>query len=198
MPGRYHACPRAQTSADNSVAPAGSVLSLSSVARVKFASIALMVVLASTGLSATRADLARARSLYNQRQFDGAIEAATLAQKTPATMDAATVVLARAHLERYRELLVNQGSNSLRLQNENFDIGQPTAAGKYPGADAAYDHLLEKLADHKFEKMSPELRANLLAYYGDRKAPEPTRNKKVTAQWKEVSSRVELLRAGKP
>ena len=44
----------------------------------------------------------RARS-YNQRQFDGAIEAATAAQKMPATADAATVVLARAHLERYRE-----------------------------------------------------------------------------------------------
>jgi hypothetical protein len=53
--------------------------------------------------SATRADLAKARALYNQRQFDAAIEAATAAQRTPATLDAATVVLARAHLERYRE-----------------------------------------------------------------------------------------------
>ena len=49
------------------------------------------------------ADLARARSLYNSRQFDAAIEAASAAQKVSATMDAATVVLARAHLERYRE-----------------------------------------------------------------------------------------------
>jgi hypothetical protein len=63
----------------------------------------LFVLLASTSASATRADLARARSLYNQRQFDAAIEAAGAAQKTPATLDAATVVLARAHLERYRE-----------------------------------------------------------------------------------------------
>jgi hypothetical protein len=53
--------------------------------------------------TAQRADLAKARTLYNQRQFDGAIEAAAIAQKTPATADAATVVLARAHLERYRE-----------------------------------------------------------------------------------------------
>jgi hypothetical protein len=79
------------------------VLSLSSVAGVKFSSIALLVLLMTPALSATRADLARARSLYNPRQFEGAIEAAILAQKTPATMDAATVVLARAHLERYRE-----------------------------------------------------------------------------------------------
>lgn len=53
--------------------------------------------------SAQRAELAKARALYNQRQFDAAIEAATLAQKQPVTSDAAAVVLARAHLERYRE-----------------------------------------------------------------------------------------------
>ncbi len=78
-----------------------------SMALVKFvfsASVALLLVMAMpSSASATRADLARARTLYNQRQFDGAIEAALAAQKTPATIDAATVVLALAHLERYRE-----------------------------------------------------------------------------------------------
>lgn len=52
---------------------------------------------------ASRADLARALSLYNDRQFDQAIEAAMAALKSPETQDAAAVVLARAHLERYRE-----------------------------------------------------------------------------------------------
>ncbi|MGE3277554.1 MAG: hypothetical protein AB7O67_20760 [Vicinamibacterales bacterium] len=52
---------------------------------------------------ATPADLARARLAYNQGQFDEAIEAATAARGTPATADAAAVVLARAHLERYRQ-----------------------------------------------------------------------------------------------
>ena len=63
---------------------------------------ALAILLSSPAL-AQRADLARARSLYNSRQFDAAIEAASAAQKLPATSDAAAVVLARAHLERYRE-----------------------------------------------------------------------------------------------
>lgn len=62
----------------------------------------LVLILASSAY-AQRVDLARARTLYNERQFDGAIEAATAAQKAPATADPATVVLARAHLERYRE-----------------------------------------------------------------------------------------------
>ena len=75
-----------------------------SVAVLKFTLlVALAVALASTSVLATRADLARARALFNQRQFGPAIEAALAAQKTPATMDAATVVLALAHLERYRE-----------------------------------------------------------------------------------------------
>jgi len=63
---------------------------------------ALLLVLASSA-AAQRSDLARARTFYNERQFDDAIEAATAALKLPATADPATVVLARAHLERYRE-----------------------------------------------------------------------------------------------
>lgn len=63
----------------------------------------VMAVAMSASVDATRADLVRARSMYNQRQFDQAIEAAMAAQKTPVTANAATVVLARAHLERYRE-----------------------------------------------------------------------------------------------
>lgn len=53
--------------------------------------------------AASRQDLARARTLYNERQFDGAIEAARQARDSPETADAAAIVLARAHLERYRE-----------------------------------------------------------------------------------------------
>lgn len=64
---------------------------------------AALVLVSASAASAQRADLAKARTFYNQREFDAAIEAATVAQKTPGTADAATVVLARAHLERYRE-----------------------------------------------------------------------------------------------
>jgi hypothetical protein len=49
------------------------------------------------------ADLARARSLYNQRRFDDAIVAAMAARQVPEIADAAGIVLARAQLERYRE-----------------------------------------------------------------------------------------------
>lgn len=52
---------------------------------------------------AARADLAKARTLYNQKQFDESIAAATLARRQPEIADVAAIVLARAHLERYRE-----------------------------------------------------------------------------------------------
>jgi hypothetical protein len=61
------------------------------------------VLLLATSADAQRAELARARTAYNQRQFDAAIEASLVAQKAPESQDAATVVLARAYLERYRE-----------------------------------------------------------------------------------------------
>ncbi len=62
-----------------------------------------ILLLCGAPVAAQRAELARARSAYNQQQFDEAIQAALTAQKVGATADAATVVLSRAYLERYRE-----------------------------------------------------------------------------------------------
>src|SRR5579862_3067662 len=61
----------------------------------------LAVMLASS--PAERDALARARDLYNRHMYDAAIKAAEDARRTPAVADAATVVLARAHLERFRD-----------------------------------------------------------------------------------------------
>ena len=46
--------------------------------------------------------LVRARALYNQSDFDGAIVLAIKARARPGSPDAADLVLARAYLERYR------------------------------------------------------------------------------------------------
>src|SRR5580765_4703814 len=47
--------------------------------------------------------LARARQLYNQRQFQEAVSAAEQARQLPAHADLADLVAARAYLERFRE-----------------------------------------------------------------------------------------------
>jgi hypothetical protein len=62
-----------------------------------------LLVLASVPAWAADDPLARARALYNQRQFQAAVSAAEQARLTPARADAADLVAARAYLERYRE-----------------------------------------------------------------------------------------------
>jgi len=61
------------------------------------------LVLLAGAVEAQQAELAKARTLYNERQFEAAIEAAGVARLVAATADAAAIVQARAHLERYRE-----------------------------------------------------------------------------------------------
>ncbi len=100
-----------------------------------------------------------------------------------------------ATVVNYRALLANVSAGRLELPNENFDLGEPAAAGEYLGADQAYDQLLGKLADRKFEGVSPELRANILAYYKDRKAPAAPVAKHAAADWTKVVGELEQLRA---
>src|SRR5688572_18605873 len=71
---------------------------------MRFVCAVVLVLLACVPSGAAEpAALARARTLYNEANYDGAIEAATEALKVPAASDAASLVLARAHLERYRQ-----------------------------------------------------------------------------------------------
>jgi tetratricopeptide (TPR) repeat protein len=64
----------------------------------------VLVLLACAPAQASEpAALARARTLYNEGNYDGAIEAANEALKLSTAADAASLVLARAQLERYRQ-----------------------------------------------------------------------------------------------
>ena len=100
-----------------------------------------------------------------------------------------------ATVVNYRALLANVSAGRLELANENFDLGQPAAAGKYLGADQAYDQLLGKLADRKFAGVSPELRANILDYYKDRKPPASPPTKKANAEWTKLMGQLDQLEA---
>jgi hypothetical protein len=64
-----------------------------------------LAVLASLAQAPVRDALGRARALYNAGQYDQAIAVATEARLVPALANAAAVVLARAHLERFRAAL---------------------------------------------------------------------------------------------
>lgn len=86
-------------------------------------------------------------------------------------------------VDSYRSLLANADGAHFELPNENFDVGVPTLAGVYVGADETYDKLLGKLADHKFAGVSPALRGSLMDYYKDRKEPAAPPTKRASADW---------------
>ena len=91
-----------------------------------------------------------------------------------------------ATVDNYRSLLANVDAGQFEVLNENIDIGTPTLAGGYLGADLAYDKLLGKLADHKFVGVSADLRGNILDYYKDRKAPTSPPTKNASDEWAKI------------
>jgi len=59
---------------------------------------------AAPAVAADKVDaLARARTLYNQRQFEAAVTAADEARSLPGRADSADLIAARAYLERFRD-----------------------------------------------------------------------------------------------
>ena len=72
--------------------------------RTRCASVLSILLLASSlrVAAAEHPSLAKARALYNAGDYDGAIAAAGMARQDPAAADAAALVSARSHLERYR------------------------------------------------------------------------------------------------
>jgi hypothetical protein len=104
-------------------------------------------------------------------------------------------------IDQYRRMLLNEGTDRLELLNQNFDTGTPTIAGKYVGADLAYDKLLGRIADKKFAGVSPELRDNILSYYDVRKPPVADvsakggkASEKARAGWAKTIGQLEQLR----
>jgi len=106
-----------------------------------------------------RTPLARARLLYNQRDFDGALSAAEEARRTPERADAADLIAARALLERYRasarpEDLDQARERLRRITPQRFvghervefvvGLGEALYFEQLPGAAAAmFDSVLE-------------------------------------------------------
>jgi len=95
-------------------------------------------------------------------------------------------------IDRYRELLSEQNAGRLKLSNDNLDVGELTAAGKYKLTDAAYAELLHKLQGH-YTEMPQELRSDILAFYQDLAAPISTKTN--GEDWARVLNELGQLRA---
>ncbi len=122
----------------------------------------------------------------------GPLQSVAFRQPTP-EIEKMFMASFNATVDNYRMLLANVSAGQSELANENFDTGEATFAGKYLGADQAYDQLLAKLADRKFAGVSPTLRSNVLDYYKDRKPPSSPATKKSTTEWAKVRERLDQL-----
>lgn len=95
-------------------------------------SVAIVVAMGQVAAAQTRPvdPLVQARRFYNEQRYDDAIAAATDARKLPASAAAAAVVIARAHLERYRVTSDTADLGSARESLKGLDAAALTARDK--------------------------------------------------------------------
>jgi hypothetical protein len=91
-----------------------------------------------------------------------------------------------ASLEQLRQ-------GALVLPNRDLDDGKGTSASEYTLADEAYASLLGKLTQQEPDGTSPELRDNIIAFYGDLTLPIET--KKDPVRWQVVLTYLGKLKA---
>jgi hypothetical protein len=101
-----------------------------------------------------------------------------------------------ATMDRYRNLLKEQGEGRLKLPNNNFDVGEITPPGKYRMNDDAHAQLLDRLAEQSFADMTPDLRAELLGFFSDPNAPYATKRK--PKEWTKVEAELQQLKSRTP
>jgi hypothetical protein len=101
-----------------------------------------------------------------------------------------------AAMDRYRKLLSETAAGQPDLPNDNFDTGGITGPGKYQLNDKAQANLLDALAKQKFSGASPEIRAELLEFFGHPDAPYAMKRK--PKDWAKVEANLEQLKNAAP
>jgi len=125
----------------------------------------------------------------------GPLKAANFKAPTPRTEDLYFKSMNQT-IDRYRAELRELQENKLDLPNRDFDTGRTTRPCEYDLTDDTYAVLLHKLAGKHFRTVTPELRANVLAFYADTSLSFATkRHPKV---WQHTLREIDELRATAP
>lgn len=95
-------------------------------------------------------------------------------------------------IDNYRVLLHQVAAGAVDLPNKDCDTGRPTMSGEYDLADKSYAKLLDKLAEHKFEGITPELRNNILQFFNTPKVPQVLA--KDAKRWEKTQQQLVALR----
>ena len=97
-------------------------------------------------------------------------------------------------LDQYRQLLTEERETEKpALANDNFDLGEVSEPGKYKMSDTTHAKLLDELAEQKFAGMPPEIRAELLEFFGASDTPFALKNDKKA--WAKVQTELEQLKS---
>lgn len=96
-------------------------------------------------------------------------------------------------MQNYDMLLKEAAEGTIHLTNTDFDTGKDTRAGEYALTDQTYAKLLDQLAKHDFAPITPELRANILAFYSEPGALKGTKEKPAARQ--KTEDELQKLRA---
>jgi len=95
-------------------------------------------------------------------------------------------------LDNYRGLLKEVRAKDLQLANTDFDTGKITHAGEYALTDKAYARLLDQLSRDNFQRMTPELQANILGFYHN---PDAVTTKKDAQAWEKTLGELNRLKS---
>jgi hypothetical protein len=98
--------------------------------------------------------------------------------------------------DSYKDLIAQCRNSGPNVPNDNFDTGTQTRAGEYFMNDDVRAELMEALAKQNFAGVSPELRADLLDFYSDPKAPYATKRK--PKDWAQLQSALQQLKSSAP
>jgi len=99
-------------------------------------------------------------------------------------------------VDQYRVFLEAVRTDTLVLPDCDLDSGKPTKAAEYSLTDDSYAKLLSQLSEKKFDTTTPELRANILAFYSDLSVPIGT--KKDPVRWQSILKSLDQLRLVTP
>jgi hypothetical protein len=121
----------------------------------------------------------------------GPFKALAYVRPTPQTEDLYFKSINKT-VDNYRMALQQVAAGTLELSNNDLDTGLQTKAAEYTLTDETYAKLLSQLAARKFDQTTPELRDNILHFYGDLSAPLET--KKDPGQWHAVLVSLDQLK----
>ena len=96
-------------------------------------------------------------------------------------------------VDQYRTFLQEVRSDKLVLPNADLDSGQAAKATEYSLTDDAYAKLLAQVAHRKFDLTTPDLRANIMAFYSDLSIPIET--KKNPGEWQTLLLELDQLKS---